>query len=68
MEEEKEVKILYTNWKGKKAWRTILPIELTFSSNEWHKEKQWIIKAIDKEKNQERTFTCKDIEAWKTKE
>lgn len=64
MNKLKEVKILYTNWKGETAIRRILPKELNFISTKWHKEVQWCLLALDLDKNEERTFACKDIKAW----
>jgi predicted DNA-binding transcriptional regulator YafY len=60
----KEVKILYKNWKGETKIRKIIPKEIIFSSNEWHKEEQWILIAFDVDKQAERNFACKDIKAW----
>jgi hypothetical protein len=59
-----QVKILYTNWRGKTGIRNIVPKEIIFSSNEWHKEEQWLLIADDSDKNAERTFAMKDIKAW----
>ena len=64
MEENKSVKILYTNWRGETKIREIIPQEIIFTSNEWHKEKQWCLIAFDIEKQAERTFACKDIKSW----
>ncbi len=64
MKKSKEVRILYTNWKGETAVRRILPKKLIFTSTKWHKEIQWCLEATDLDKNEERTFTCKDIKAW----
>jgi len=61
---KQQVKILYTNWRGEKAWRTIVPIEIWFGSTEWHKEAQWLLKAVDIEKDAHRDFALKDIERW----
>lgn len=61
---EKQTEILYINWRNEKAWRTIIPIEIWFGSTEWHKEKQWLLKAWDIEKDAERDFAIKDIESW----
>ena len=58
----KTVKILYTNWKGEVAWRTVLPRKIWFGSTEWHREEQWLLKALDIEKDPERDFTLKDIQ------
>ena len=60
------VKILYTNWKSETRYRTIKPISIEFKSTEWHKEEQWILNAVDIEKNAIRNFAVKDIKEWKT--
>lgn len=51
----------YTNWEGKTAVRKIQPIEIWYGKTEWHPEEQWLLKAIDIEKNEERDFALKDI-------
>ena len=60
----KEIKIVYTNYRGETSVRNIIPKELVFSSNEWHKEEQWLLVAFDIDKKLDRTFSCKDIKAW----
>ncbi|MFH1591930.1 MAG: WYL domain-containing protein [Candidatus Woesearchaeota archaeon] len=62
--EEKEVKIVYTNWRGETGIRRIIPKEIIFTSNEWHKEKQWCLVAYDPDKKADRTFALKDIKSW----
>ena len=64
MSENNTVTIIYTNWRGETAERTIIPIKIWFGSNEWHKEEQWLLKAMDTEKNAERDFALKDISSW----
>lgn len=59
--EEKIINLIYTNYKGKTSQRKIIPKEVIFDSNEWHKEKQWLLIAFDIEKNADRTFAMKDI-------
>ena len=61
---QKEVKILYTNWKGETSIRKILPKEIIFGSNQWHKEEQWLLVAYDIDKKSDRTFALKDIKSW----
>lgn len=61
---KKETKIIYTNWRGETAERTITPISIWFGHTEWHKEDQWLLKAIDTEKDAERDFALKDIKEW----
>lgn len=61
---DKQVKIVYTNYKGETAIRSIEPIEIFFGSNQWHKDEQWLLRAYDIEKYAERTFSLKDIHYW----
>lgn len=61
---KRQVKIVYTNWKSETAERTIVPIEIWFGSTEWHQEEQWLLKALDIEKEAERDFAVKDIQQW----
>ncbi|PIN75384.1 hypothetical protein COV18_04310 [Candidatus Woesearchaeota archaeon CG10_big_fil_rev_8_21_14_0_10_37_12] len=62
--ENKKVQITYTNYKGETSQRNIIPLRLIFSSNEWHKEEQWLLEAYDLVKQANRTFSCKDIREW----
>jgi len=55
------LKFKYINWEGKKAIRKVVPVKLWFGSTKWHKQKQWLLKARDIEKNAERDFSVKDI-------
>ena len=64
MEENKKVKILYTNWKGETKYRNIIPKSIEFKSTQWHKEEQWILNAFDVDKNANRAFAIKDIKEW----
>lgn len=62
------VTILYTNWKGEIAERTIKPIELWFGATKYHTEAQWLLRALDIQKNEERNFAMKDIASWKAED
>ena len=62
---EQEVTILYTNYKGQTRYRKIVPKNIEFTSTNWHKEKQWILNALDVEKQELRGFAIKDIKEWK---
>lgn len=61
---EKIVKFKYKNYRGEVAWRSVEPIEIRFGSTDWHPEPQWLLRALDVEKNAEREFAIKDIEVW----
>jgi hypothetical protein len=59
-----EVQIDYTNWKGERAKRRIIPKQFWFGSNEWHPEPQWLLDAYDTEKEVSRTFAMNGIHGW----
>lgn len=61
---KKQVKILYTNYKGETSFRTVIPINIWYGSTDWHLESQWLLNAIDTEKKAQRSFALKDIKAW----
>jgi len=44
--------------------RKIIPERIWFGSNEYHREDQWILDALDVEKNEKRSFAMKDIHWW----
>ena len=58
------VKILYRNYKGEVAYRTIIPKSIDFTSTDWHPEEQWILTAFDVDKNAEKGFAVVDIKEW----
>lgn len=58
------VEIDYTNWKGVRSRRRIIPIGLQYGSNEFHKESQWLLQAYDTLKGESRTFAMAGIHSW----
>jgi len=60
----KAVNILYTNYQRETAIRKIVPKRIWFGKTEWHPEEQWLLDALDLEKNADRGFAMKDIKAW----
>jgi hypothetical protein len=55
------IELDYTNWKGVRSKRNIIPIELQYTSTQYHPEAQWLLVAFDKEKNDIRSFAVRDI-------
>jgi predicted DNA-binding transcriptional regulator YafY len=51
----------YVNWKGERAERKAFAINLLFDSTKWHKEKQFLLLALDLDKQQPRLFALKDM-------
>lgn len=54
----------YTNYKGERAERFILPIEMFHGSHTYHPEPQWLLRAFDFIKGGERLFAMKNIHQW----
>lgn len=59
--ENQIVEVDYTNWRGIRSTRKILPIRIFFGSNEFHTESQWLLEALDIERQENRTFALKNI-------
>lgn len=53
------LRILYTNWKGVKRWRRIVPDKLMLSSTQ-HPDKT-CLRAFDLDKNEYRSFVMENI-------
>lgn len=58
------VKILYRNWKGETTWRTIYPHWIYFGETEHHKGPQYLLYALDIDKDEYRHFAMTDILQW----
>ena len=58
------VVIDYTNYRGERSRRRILPNRLWFGAADWHPEAQWILDAWDVEKGVIRSFAMRDIHSW----
>lgn len=59
------VVIDYTNHRGVRATRVILPARIRFGSSPFHPGIQWLLEAYDLEKMEDRTFAMKDIHSWR---
>jgi predicted DNA-binding transcriptional regulator YafY len=62
------VLIDYTNWRGERRVRRVLPLNFVYRANEWHKEEQWIMTAHDLDSDEERQFALAGIHSWKPAE
>jgi predicted DNA-binding transcriptional regulator YafY len=66
IDEAQVVEIDYTNWRGERLIRCIVPTGVVaFENNEWHLEPQWLLEAIDIEKDEIRMFAMRSIHSWK---
>lgn len=59
------VEIVYTNYRGVRAHRRILPQQIWFGKNQWHPQDQWLLEAFDLGKQAIRTFSMKNIHSWR---
>jgi predicted DNA-binding transcriptional regulator YafY len=59
-----EVTFTYKNYRGETSVRRVRPIRMSFESNEYHSERQWMIHGFDIDKDDDRTFTMADITDW----
>jgi len=60
-----DVEIDYTNHRGERRWRRVLPMKLTYGLSEWHPGNQWILLAHCHEKNQAREFAMSEVHGWR---
>lgn len=63
-DENKVVRILYTNHRGETGIREVIPLEIVYKSTEYHDEIQWLLRAIALDRDAERYFACSQIKAW----
>lgn len=63
----KIITIDYTNYRGERGTRRVLPYEQYFGTTPFHPDPQWLMRALDVEKNAERTFAMKDIHDFDVK-
>lgn len=61
---EEAVDILYQNHRGEIAWRRIVPFVFYRGTSDHHREEQYLLHALDADKNESRTFAVNDILCW----
>lgn len=59
------VVIDYTNWRGKRKERKIMPKSVRFAANKFHQTPQWLLLGFDLDTNEVREFAMKDIHSWR---
>ena len=57
----KVLQIVYKNYRGQTALRNILPEKIEFGKTWFHPTEQWLVHALDIDKNEKRIFTLKDM-------
>lgn len=54
----------YTNWRGERGLRRIIPLSIQFENSEWHPDTQWILYAVDIDRGASREFAMASIHSW----
>ncbi len=58
------VYIDYTNWRGERGLRKIVPQRIEHKSSQWHPTPQFVLVAWDVDRQQERDFAFSGIHGW----
>ena len=58
------VTILYTNYRGETAVRTVAPDRIWFGKTDWHPTEQWLLRAYDFARQDYRDFALSEIKWW----
>ena len=53
--------LLYRNWRGEIAVRSVSPRSIYYGVTQWHPEPQWFMSAMDDERGSIRDFSMADI-------
>lgn len=60
------VVIDYTNWRGERCTREIIPLgNMQFTSNQWHDKPQWLFEAVSLPSGEVRWFALSGVHSWK---
>jgi predicted DNA-binding transcriptional regulator YafY len=51
----------YVNWEGLTSYRKVKVKRIYFGFTEYHKQDQWLMEALDLDKNELRTFSMEDM-------
>ena len=63
---QRQVRVLYINWRGEESERIIIPYEggLRYGVSQWHTTPQYLLRVYDVVKREYREFAMKDIKKW----
>ena len=54
----------YTNWEGKRTFRSILPLSLWYGTTDHHPNPQWFVRAFAFNRGEVRDFAMAGIHRW----
>lgn len=61
MTDSKPLVVRYTNYRGETATRHLRPEGVLFARTEFHSEPQWLMEAVDVERDVRRSFALEDM-------
>jgi len=61
----KPVLLDYTNHRGERRERRVLPGRIWYGTTKWHPEAQWLMQATDLERGEQRDFAMAQIHGWR---
>lgn len=63
-ESARVISIIYKNHRGEVSQRKILPVRIWFGESAWHPSPQWLLRAFDLGKREDRDFAIRDIRSF----
>lgn len=63
--EARQAYIDYTNWRGVRSERRILPVHLWYGSTEHHERPGWLVRSLDLDRQEARDFSLSTVHSWK---
>jgi hypothetical protein len=54
----------YTNWRGERRVRKIVPVRIFPGSNQWHKEPQWLMEVVEPDDGETKTLAFAGIHGF----
>lgn len=60
-DDSKVIVMTYTNYRGERSERRVVPERIWFGSTDWHPGPQWLMDAFDLDREAMRSFAMTDI-------
>lgn len=60
----KLVQFTYTNHRGETVLRRVQPAGIWFGKTQWHPKEQWLLRALDMDRNEWRDFAMSVMSGW----
>lgn len=61
-QEAEAMTVRYTNYRGEESVRRIAPQRYWYGSTKWHPQPQWLVDALDVDRNVVRSFALRDMQ------